>query len=153
MNKLIVILSICLFAFAGEYGMIKGKIVDSHTGGPAARAKVILEETELSVETDENGEYILPHVRAGTYSITVTYPHRESITYLEVVINADQIRYLNFIIPPFLGYISPIRVVKLPLITVSRTSSGRTYIRKDIERLPGATINDFIKIQPGVTQY
>lgn len=154
MKNVAIILFTSFLLFAGEYGRITGKVTDKETGEPLIGAKIIVEGTDLEVKTDENGGYIVYYVRAGTYNISCSSLGYVPVTYTNVVINADQTTTLNFLTrPTIIGVTAYVLTAKKPLVVFSQTSSGHTYTSKDIECLPVITINELIKIHPGVVQH
>ena len=60
-------------AFAqGGKGTVIGRVVDSG-GGVLQGAKILLEPGPITAVSDEQGEFAIPGVEAGTYTITVNY--------------------------------------------------------------------------------
>ncbi len=67
MKKLIALLFVGVFLFASDYGKITGKVLDSETNKPLFGADVVVQGTELGAATNENGEFTVLYVPAGTY--------------------------------------------------------------------------------------
>jgi len=58
---------------------ITGTITDKDNNNPLIGANVILKGTIMGAATDVNGEYLIPNVPAGSYTISVNYIGYESI--------------------------------------------------------------------------
>ncbi|MBX6332611.1 MAG: TonB-dependent receptor plug domain-containing protein [Gemmatimonadaceae bacterium] len=54
-------------------GLVYGRVVDSVTARPIADAVVSVRGTALQAVTDDNGQYVLPHVPAGTQTIVTRH--------------------------------------------------------------------------------
>jgi len=56
-------------------GKLRGRVVDADNGSPLYGANVIILPAELSkgAATNEDGDYLIPNVLAGTYDVRVTY--------------------------------------------------------------------------------
>jgi len=53
---------------AGQGGTIRGRVVDS-TGAPIGQAVVVLDPGGQRATTRDNGEYTIPQVAPGTYTV------------------------------------------------------------------------------------
>src|SRR4051812_23418805 len=67
----------CRFSFDRTIGPgeIRGTVVFETTGKakePAAGARVVLENSPVSVKTDAQGRFILRGLRSGTYALSIT---------------------------------------------------------------------------------
>ena len=62
-------LALCCGANAWAQYSIKGKVVDGATGLPVPVAEVYNEETQYIARTNEKGEYEIPNLKSGTYSL------------------------------------------------------------------------------------
>lgn len=153
MKKLICLLFIGAFLFASEFGRISGRVTDAETGEPLIGADVIIEGTEYGAATDENGEYTILYVPAGTYQVVASYISYNQYRYTKVVVNADQTTPLNFRLSPTVIQVEGVTAVaERPMIVVSETSTGRAVTSDEMDRLPVTTINQVITLQAGVVQ-
>lgn len=150
-----VLLSSVFFLFAGEYGRITGKVVDKETGEPLIGVEVTVNEINLTVTTDENGEYIIPYIKAAKYSLSMYFLAYELTNYIDVVVNTGHTTILNTQMSPkhpiddYYGYVLR---AKRPLIDFSQTSSSQIITSEEIERLPVTTIDEIIKLQPEIIE-
>ena len=81
---------------AGQMGMIRGRIADS-TGAPVSQVQIVLNPGGLSATTGANGDYVIPQVAGGTYTVrarrlgyyvpiaTVTVPEGQTVVHDFVV--------------------------------------------------------------------
>ncbi|WP_286756364.1 TonB-dependent receptor [Roseivirga sp. UBA838] len=65
----LLMLALCCGANAWAQYSIKGKVVDGATGLPVPVAEVYNEETQYIARTNEKGEYEIPNLKPGTYSL------------------------------------------------------------------------------------
>ncbi len=74
----------------GQDGTIKGLISDAQSGEPLFGVTVIVEDIFYEEMTDENGEFIIPNVPVGTYTVSTSHYSYETITQEGVVVKADE---------------------------------------------------------------
>ncbi len=100
MKKQIVALGILLLAVftqgIAQTGTLKGKIVDSKTGEELVGAAIVINGTTTGTITNFMGEYVMPPLEAGTYTIRVQYISYETQLKEGVVIAADETTILDF---------------------------------------------------------
>lgn len=53
-------------------GLLSGRVIDSRTGGPIAKVRIVVEATALSTQTGEDGRFTLAKVPAGTRRLYVS---------------------------------------------------------------------------------
>jgi outer membrane receptor for Fe3+-dicitrate len=146
----LVLLSGVYFLFGAEYGTITGKVINSETGEPLIGADIIIETTELGVATDETGVYTITNVPIGIYRVVAAYIGYDPYTYTNVVVNINQPTLLNFRLRP-----TAIQILHrhwLPRIHLYETQSISKIQTKNIARLPIMTIEEVLKLQPGIVQ-
>lgn len=75
MRKLLYLLSILLFTSTvfAQTGNIRGFVYEKSSGEPIMFCNVILKGTAIGTSTDINGMYNISKVKAGDYTLTVTY--------------------------------------------------------------------------------
>ena len=76
-------------------GTIKGKVFDEETQEPLLGVNVILMNTNMGAATDNNGEFYIPKVTIGNYSLTFRYIGYEKVTRTDVIVRPDRITFLN----------------------------------------------------------
>ncbi|WP_158027217.1 TonB-dependent receptor domain-containing protein [Labilibacter marinus] len=78
-----------------QQGFLKGKITDKNTGEELVGAAVVIDGTTTGTITNFMGEYIMPALDAGTYTIRVQYISYDPIVFNDVVITAGKETELN----------------------------------------------------------
>ncbi len=99
MNTLRLLFILSLFtcsAFAQQAGSVRGKITTSD-GQPAAFVTVGLKDKNRMVTTDENGEYVLSRIKAGTYTLKIS---AVGIVSQEkaIALNSGETKIINFVL-------------------------------------------------------
>lgn len=91
-------LSLTTFTFItqAQTGTIKGVIKDEKTNEPLIGATVLIEETTYGAAADLDGNYIIPNVAAGTYTLIVSYVSYNEITHTEVEVETDKEAIVDF---------------------------------------------------------
>jgi outer membrane receptor protein involved in Fe transport len=153
MKKIMAILFVGIFLFAAEYGRIIGRVVDTETNEPLTGADVIVEGTDLGAATDENGEFVVLYVPAGSYTIVASYISYDPLTYTGVVVNSDQTTELNFRLRPTIIEVEGVvTTAERPMVVLSKVSTDRAVTSDEMDRLPVTTINQVITLQAGVVE-
>ncbi len=80
-------------------GTIAGKVTDDDNN-PIEEAEVIVEDTTLSVTTDENGDYTIADVPVGTYTVTASAEDYASASQDNVEVSEDATSTVNFALEP-----------------------------------------------------
>jgi hypothetical protein len=70
---LLAIISITTPALAQSRGIVKGRLTDAASGEPLMFANVVLMGTSVGTVTDDDGNYLLPNIRPGTYTLLFSY--------------------------------------------------------------------------------
>ncbi|MCW3807922.1 TonB-dependent receptor [Plebeiibacterium marinum] len=87
---------VLMFLFVGvgagiaQQGFLKGKITDKTTGEELVGAAVVVDGTTLGTITNFMGEYMMPPLDAGTYTIRVQYISYDPQVFNEVIIKAGE---------------------------------------------------------------
>ncbi|WP_439181754.1 TonB-dependent receptor domain-containing protein [Carboxylicivirga taeanensis] len=80
-----------------QTGILKGKITDNKTGEELIGAAIIIEGTTTGTTTDFMGDYTMPPLEAGTYTIRCQYISYEPQIKEGVVIKESEETVLNFL--------------------------------------------------------
>ncbi len=78
-----------------QQGFLKGKITDKKSGEELVGAAVVVDGTTTGTITDFTGEYNMPPLEAGTYTIRVQYVSYEPMVFNNVVVKAGEETVLN----------------------------------------------------------
>ena len=142
-----------ILLFGAEYGRITGRVVDAETGAPLVGADVMVEGTDLGAATDENGDYVVLYVPAGTYRVTSSYISYDPLAFANVVVNAELTTVLNFRLPPTVIEVKGVTAIaEREAIVRDAVHTRRAVTSTEMERLPITTINQVIALQAGVVQ-
>jgi outer membrane receptor protein involved in Fe transport len=79
-----------------QTGSIKGVITDEKTKEPLIGATVLIEESPYGAAADLDGNYMIPNVAAGTYTLIVSYISYNEITHTEVEVETDKEAIVDF---------------------------------------------------------
>ncbi len=142
-------------AAPGASGKITGTVKDA-AGGVLQGAQIVLQPSSTAVASDEQGSFVLPDLKAGTYTVTITYVgFTKSVT--SVVVNPGQATSLNATM--IVASANQQVVVSEDLagdaaaINEQRTSANILNVQTDtqIQSLPNQNVADAIGRMPGVT--
>ena len=92
---LLILFTLSGFLFAGNTGKISGKITSSETSEPLIGANVIILGTDLGASTDNEGEYFIINVPAGTHSIKIMMIGYQTMTFTDVAVSPDLTTQVN----------------------------------------------------------
>lgn len=100
MKKQIIAITVLMIAVLtqgmAQTGILKGKITDKTTGEELVGAAIVVDGTTIGTITNFMGEYEMPPLDAGTYTIRVQYISYEPQVKEGVVITADETTVLDF---------------------------------------------------------
>lgn len=69
---LLVLFTFCTGLVLGQYGNIKGRVVTTDQQ-PAPYVSVVVEESKAGVTSDEDGSFLIQHIRPGAYTVVASY--------------------------------------------------------------------------------
>jgi len=151
MKKLIGIMLGGVLLFGAEYGRIAGRVLDAETGTPLIGADIVVEGSELGSASDENGDFVVLYVPAGTYRVTASYISYDPLSFASVVVNADQTTMLSFRLPPTVIEVKGVTAIaEREAIVRDAVHTRRAVTSTEMDRLPITTINQVIALQAGV---
>src|SRR6202453_5274291 len=136
-------------------GSITGTVRDA-TGSVLKGAQIVLQPETVKVVSDAQGDFLIPNVRAGSYTITVSYVgFANSVS--TIVVTVGQSTVLNAVLAvnsssqqvEVLGNL----IGDAAAINEQRTSENILNVQTDVEiqSLPNANIADALGRMPGVT--
>ncbi|MCX7974959.1 MAG: TonB-dependent receptor [Candidatus Aminicenantes bacterium] len=155
------LLTLIIFSFGGtllaiETGEIRGRVTDEKGMAlPGVEVKIqgpALQGIRTTL-TSINGDFRLPLLPVGSYSLTFSLPGFSPRIEKEVVVRLGQITYLEIILIPETLKEEVVVTAEIPLI--DRTSADTSFhlSSRDLQKLPSAnrTLVDIVKFTPGVT--
>ena len=103
-HKFLSLTTLLLTFFCGsilaQNGTIKGSIVDSKTKEPLIGASVVIEGTTKGAAADLDGNYVIPNVSEGTYTLVVYYVSYETLTKKGVSVVRNKETIVDFLMNP-----------------------------------------------------
>ncbi len=76
-------------------GTIQGKLQDTETKSPLVGANVLIMSTKLGAVTDLEGNFVIPNVLVGSYSLRCSYIGYETLMKTDVIVKSQRITYVN----------------------------------------------------------
>ena len=145
------LLLICGIASAATTGTIAGFISNS-SGDVLVGASVIIEDTPFGSMTNENGEYYIPRLSPGTYTVTARMMGMGSVTIEGVTVVSDQITNIDYVMEESTSGGTVIQVRnQRNLILENIPSTIHVIGREEIETMPVSGVLDIVQRQPGIT--
>ncbi|MCW3784864.1 TonB-dependent receptor [Plebeiibacterium sediminum] len=86
----VMMLFVGLGTTVAQQGFLKGKITDKKTGEELVGAAVVVDGTTIGTITDFMGEYTMPPLEAGTYTIRVQYISYDPQVFNHIVIKTGE---------------------------------------------------------------
>ena len=103
-HKFLSLTTLLLTFFCGsilaQNGTIKGSIVDSKTKEPLIGASVVIEGTTKGAAADLDGNYVIPNVSEGTYTLVVYYVSYETLTKKGISVANNKETIVDFLMNP-----------------------------------------------------
>jgi TonB-dependent receptor len=75
---------------AAQNGTIAGKVIDLKTNEPVIGANAVIEGTSVGAATDLDGNFIIPNIKPGTYSIVVSFITYKAQTVTDVAVESGK---------------------------------------------------------------
>jgi len=142
---LMVIALMPAFVFAGTTGKISGTVTDASTGKPLPYVNVIVQGTTLGAATDENGEFFVIGIPAGSWTIRASMIGYADYVETDVPVSADLTTKLDFELTPEALQVGEIVVVaERRLIQPDVTATTRITSKEDIDALPVNTFQEVL---------
>jgi len=121
------------------HGSIKGKVLDAETMQPLLGVNVMIINLKKGCTTDAEGNYEIPGVKVGSYSIIYSYIGYEKTVSTDVVVRSARITYANIKLKPSSINIQSINVLAGYFNqTEDQSLSATSFSYEEIRRSPGA---------------
>ena len=135
-------------------GTIAGRIVEADTGEPLIGVNVIVVGTQFGAATDIDGNYSIPSMRPGEYSVRVSYIGFETLLFTGIQVQDGQTTRLDVRLQPaVLSTDDEIVVVgERPLVDVENSSSTLNISRDELEAAPIRGVQAAVANQVGIIQ-
>jgi len=138
---------------AGTTGSLRGRVTDKATGNPLPGANVVIEGTQLGAATNADGQYVVPHVPAGVYTVRILMIGYRPQVVENVRIIMDLKTTLDAALEQQTLEVTEAIVVtaERPLIPRDVTASSHAVAGSKIQELPVNSFREVLMLQPGVT--
>jgi hypothetical protein len=163
-HRIAILLAATIFGFSPHAqgqtvdATLLGTVTDS-SGAAAANVKLTITETNTGItrssQTNESGNYVVPDLPPGTYTVTAELPgfKRASRLAIDVVVNTSQ--RVDLVLQP--GNVSETVTVEVetPILQTERADTGRKIDEVLTENIPLGTNRNFqnlLNIVPGTTR-
>ena len=139
---------------AQDRGKISGVVTDKETGETLPGVNVVIKGSTLGSATNLDGEYTIPAIRPGEYSIEVSYIGYSRTILTDIKVRAGETTELDIeITPEVLSADGEVVVIgKRPIFDVEKSESSSTISKEQIQAAPIRKIDDLVGMQAGVVQ-
>ena len=139
---------------AQQNGRIEGTITDKETGETLPGVNVIIKGTTFGAATNIDGEYTIPNIRPGSYTVRISYVGYETTLLTGIDVEAGETTDLDVEIAPQVlsGEGEVVVIGEKPIFDVEKSSTSSTVSRQDIEAAPIREVKDLVGQQAGVIQ-
>ena len=152
----VALLAISLPLFSqGAVGTILGGVYDS-SGGAIAGAKVTITDvargTTREVTTDQSGQYTVPSLLVGTYSVRAEAQGFQTVERTNIILEVAQDFKVDLKLPPG-AQAQTVTVTEVaPAIDTTNATLGGTITNQSVSNLPLVTRNflQLLQLRPGV---
>ena len=135
-------------------GTLSGKIVDAGNKEALIGVNVLIMGTTLGASTDIDGKFSVPNVKAGEYSIRISYIGFETKMYTGILIKDRETTTLNVdLAEAILSTDDEIVIVgERPIVDVESSSSSKTITQEQIQSAPLRDVQQVVATQVGVVR-
>lgn len=124
---------------ANRSGFIQGKLIDAETKSVLIGANVIIYGTSLGAATDLNGNYVIPHVPVGNYSLQFRYMGYETLKRADVIVRSERRTFVNAELKPMAVEMDQVVVTGGYFSESSdQPTSAVNFSNEEIRRTPGS---------------
>jgi hypothetical protein len=157
MNQRIGLLIALIFSFnlaMGQTGTIRGFVYEKSTGEPMSFVNVVVQETKTGVQTDINGYFSIPKLKAGTYHIWSTVLGYDTAT-ATITVKADDIVTKKLFLARSEMMLKGVEVSARKTERINTVNVGITTVTpREMKLLPSAggepDIAQYLQVTPGV---
>ncbi|MCK4814081.1 MAG: TonB-dependent receptor, partial [Candidatus Marinimicrobia bacterium] len=151
-KRILCLLFVISFVFAGVTGKIMGTVTDAKTGKALSGANVIVEGTGMGAAANAEGFYVILNVPPGTYNIISRFIGYENLTVKDVQVKIDLTKYLDFELQyDVIGLEGVVVEAEKKVVDVDVTGSMANVSREEMEALPATTIGGIVALKAGIT--
>lgn len=151
---LLFILSFSHSIYAQDTGTIKGVITDAVTGETLVGVNIIVRGTSFGAATGLDGDYRIPNIRPGEYSVEIRYVGFERVLLTGIKIEAGEVKEIDYALKEQVLTSDEELVVigEAPIFDVEKSTTSSTITREAIESAPIRRVEDALEQQSGVVK-
>jgi outer membrane receptor protein involved in Fe transport len=151
---LLTILTSVGYAQDADRGILVGKVMDAEYDEPLIGVNIIVRGSSLGTATNLEGNYDIPNIRPGEYTIEVSYVGFEGKLFTGIEIVAGDTTRLDVELREKVYSSGEELVVvgEAPIFDVEKSASSTTVSREQIEAAPVRRIDDIVGLQAGVVK-
>ena len=140
--------------FAQVKSSIKGRIIDGETKSGLPGVNVLVTGTYSGAATDTKGDFIIPGLNPGDYTLQVTMIGYTMVQRTGVKVFAGQTTELTIeLSPTVLALGQEVTVIgERPLFNIEETATRRTMTSSELEKTTHKNITDIVASQVGVVK-
>lgn len=136
-----------------ETATLKGKITDAKTKEELVGATIFVVGTYKGTATNLDGEYTLPGIKAGEYTIKFSMVGYAEKVYNGIKLGKGEVKVLNVTLSDVTQTTGTIEVVgKKSVVDLESGSSSVTIGANDIKEMNVRNVQDIVAMQAGVNQ-
>ncbi len=141
-------------SIASAQGRLVGKVTDAATGEELIGVNVIVQGTNRGAATDINGDYTIPDISPGSYSVNVSYIGFQTKLFTGIDIQEGETTTLNVQLDEaVLSTDDEVVIVgERPLMDVEQAASSFAISREQLEVAPLRDVQDAVATQVGVVR-
>lgn len=150
MQILVLFFLVSLTAYS-QNGSISGVVLDS-SGNPLPDVNIKIKSSYIGTATDIDGNYYLPNVPSGEYTVAVSSIGYKTVEYTDIKVKAGEETKLNITLSTSSFTVGEeiLVVGERPLLDIEQTESKHIMSAKDIEGKIVENVIDVVTLQPGV---
>ncbi len=141
-----------LWVLQAQQGVIKGRVFDASNNEGLPYVNVVIPETETGTSTDEEGNFVIDHLKPGFYNVRFSYLGYETRTVYEIQVFNSKPSVINVGLKPApealeqvviqTGLFSkpketPVSLRRLNATEIIRSPGGGRDISRVVQTLPG----------------
>jgi outer membrane receptor protein involved in Fe transport len=135
-------------------GHLSGKVKSYETEEPLSGANIIIIGTDFKTSTDQNGEFILKNILAGTYQVEVSLIGYVKSKRSKVEVGSAQTTHLLFKlrVSPLILEREILVVGERPILDIKLPATKRELSPAELQLVPLTDLKDILSQQVGVIQ-
>ncbi|MBN2008963.1 TonB-dependent receptor [candidate division KSB1 bacterium] len=140
------------YTLAGITGKITGHVSDANTNEPLIGANIMIDGTRYGAATSSSGRYVLLNIPPGRYTLKIHMMGYQTKAITDVYVSSDYTTTINAKLQSEVLAGEQVTVTaERPLIQTDLTSTAVAIPESRISSLPAEEMEQFLKLQAGVT--